>query len=133
MWILRHLAHRGLVASDLLRVYQSVILPCHDYCRVVFHSSLTALQANSLERLQSQALKCIFGYQYSYRALLEMSGLTTLATRREHRCVKFASKTAANPRFAHWFPRAEQPRTLRCRPPFQEFRAKTSKLYNSPL
>ena len=133
MWILRHLAHRGLLAQDLLKVYQSIILPCHDYCSVVYHSSLTAFQANSLERLQSQALKCIFGYQYSYRALLEMSGLPTLEARREARCTRFASKTVANPRFAHWFPRAEQPRTLRNRAVFQESRAKTNRLFKSPL
>ena len=61
MWVLCHLAHRGLDAQDLLRVYQSVILPCHDYCLVVYHSSLTATQTNILEKLQSQEPKCIFG------------------------------------------------------------------------
>ena len=58
MWILRHLGHNGF--NDLLKVYQSMILPCHDYCSVVFHSSLTATQAASLERLQSQAFVCLF-------------------------------------------------------------------------
>ena len=133
MWILRHLAHRGLDAPDLLKVYQSIILPCHDYCSVVYNSSLTATQVQALERLQSQALKCIYGYEYSYRALLEMSGLSTLKERRDARAVRFAQKAAANTRFEGWFPLAPQPRALRSRAPYQEFRAKTCRLQNSPL
>ena len=133
IWVLRHLSHRGLCAADLLRVYQSVILPCHDYCSVVYHSSLTATQSDQLERLQSQALKCIYGYEYSYRALLEISGLKSLRDRREMRCNKFALKTVNNPDYAHWFPLAENQRALRPRPPYREFPARTVRLANSPL
>ena len=134
MWALRHLGHRGMSAQDLVKVYKSVLLPCHDYCSVVYHSSLTATQAHSLERLQAQALKCIFGYQYSYRALLELSGLTSLEQRREERCNRFARKAAANPRYSGWFPEVpEGGRTLRRTNKYQEFRAKTTRLMNSPL
>ena len=133
MWILRHLGHNGFNASDLLRVYQSVILPCHDYCSVVYHSSLTTAQTYSLERLQSQALKCIYGYEYSYRALLEISGLTTLQVRRENRCIKFAQKCLANDRMSGWFPLEANPRPVRDRNRFKEFGARTSRLMNSPI
>ena len=104
MWVLRHLAHRGFTVDDLLKVYTSIILPCHDYCSVVFHSSLTATQSDQLERLQAQALKCIYGYQYSYRELLELTGLSTLKQRREARCLKFALKAVQDPSLADWFP-----------------------------
>ena len=133
MWALRHLGHRGFDADDLLRVYKSCILPCHDYCSVVYHSSLTAVQTQSLERLQSQALKCIYGYEYSYRALLEMSGLTSLHDRRERRCTKFALKTVNNPRFSHWFPLEEHQRQLRHQNHYVEERARTSRLMKSPI
>ena len=133
IWVLRHVAFCGMSAADLRLVYRSVILPCHDYCSVVFHSSLTANQSDQLERLQSQALKCIYGYEHSYRALLEMSGLTTLRERRERRCYKFACKATANVRYSHWFPLQEQRRALRDRPPYQEFPARTGRLMNSPL
>ena len=133
LWILRHLAHCGLSKPDLLRVYQSIILPCHDYCSVVYHSSLTSLQSDQLERLQSQALKSIYGYEHSYRSLLELTGLKTLRDRREARCNRFAVKAASNPRYSRWFPRAEQQRALRRRPQFAEFRARTQRLYSSPI
>ena len=82
-WILVHLGHHGFSKSDLLKVYKSVILPVHDYCSCVYNSSLTATQANALERLQAQALKAIYGYEHSYRSLLEQTGLTTLKARRD--------------------------------------------------
>ena len=133
MWILRHLGHHGFDADDLLKVYKSVILPCHDYCSVVYHSSLTNTQSDALERLQAQALKCIYGYDYSYRALLEMSRLTSLSTRRENRCTKFAEKCLSNDRLKSWFPLQENPRAVRSRNKFKEFGAKTNRLLNSPL
>ena len=51
IWTLRHLHHRGFSQEDLLKVYKSTILPCHDYCSSVFHSSLTLSQTVVLERL----------------------------------------------------------------------------------
>ena len=133
MWILRHLGHRGFSASDLLKVYKASIVPVHDYCSVVYHSSLTQTQSDSLERLQAQALKCIFGYEYSYRALLEMTGLSTLKVRRENRCDKFALKSSADPRFQGWFPLAGATRHVRHRGRYQEIRARTNRLHNSPI
>ena len=110
-----------------------MILPCHDYCSVVYHSSLTATQTNTLERHQAQALKCIYGYEYSYRALLEMSGLPTLQTRRENRCLKFAEKCLTNECLKRWFPLQENVRAVRDRNKFKQFPAKTSRLMNSPV
>ena len=133
MWILRHLGHRGFNSSDLTKVYKSIILPVHDYCSVVYHSSLTNFQSEKLERLQAQALKCIYGYQYSYRELLELTGLQTLRERREARCLKFALKSVANPNLAGWFPLNNNPRQLRHVNRYQEFGAKTTRLQRSPL
>ena len=72
-WILHHLGHRGFSKLDLLAVYKSTILPIHDYCSCVFNSSLTLTQASTLERLQSQALKAIYGYEHSYRQLFPIA------------------------------------------------------------
>ena len=133
MWALRHLGHRGFSSDDLLRVYLSTIVPCHDYCSVVYHSSLTGQQSDALERLQAQALKCIYGYDYSYRALLERTGIPTLRERREARCDKFAFKCASSERFNHWFPREANARPVRDRNMYKEFKARTCRLMNSPV
>lgn len=66
IWILRHLHHNGFSEEELLKVYKSVILPCHDYCSNVYHSSLTLSQTVILERLQAKALKAVYGFEPSY-------------------------------------------------------------------
>ena len=103
-WALTHLGHCGFSKADLLEVFRSSILPVHDYCSCVFNSSLTGTQSDSLERLQANALKAIYGYQYSYRSLLLMSGLKTLKERRDDRDLKFARKCLESEKYKTWFP-----------------------------
>ena len=120
IWSLRHLGHRGLGTADLLKVYESILLPIHDYCSCVYNSSLTVTQMSALERLQAQALKAIYGYEHSYRALLELTGLSTLQERRNMRSDKFVAKCLANPKHKAWFPINEQEPTTRNTLPYKE-------------
>ena len=133
IWTLRHLHHRGFSQEDLLKVYKSTILPCHDYCSSVFHSSLTLSQTVVLERLQSKALKAIYGYEPSYRELVEKSGLTTLRARRELREIKFARKCVSSPRFSRWFPARLPGRETRDGSIYEEQFVRTHRCYNSPV
>ena len=133
IWTLRHLHHRGFSEEDLLRVYKSTILPCHDYCSNVYNSSLTLSQSVVLERLQAKALKAIYGYESSYSTLVEKSGLTTLRARREQRELAFARKCASSIRFAHWFPERLGVRETRGTATYEEKFARTHRCYNSPL
>lgn len=104
LWILKHLAHWGLRKPDLLCVYQSVILPCHDYCSVVYHLSLTSLQSDQLERLQSQALKSIYGYEHLYRSLQQCTSLKSLRDRREAICLIWEDDWTAWISKPFWWP-----------------------------
>ena len=133
IWTLRHLHHNGFSQQDLLKVYKSTILPCHDYCSNVFHSSLTLSQTVALERLQSKALKAIYGFDPSYTELMQKSGLTTLRARRQQRELAFARKCAASDRFGGWFPLRENARETRGGLVYEEKFARTHRCYNSPL
>ena len=133
VWILRHLHHNGFCEADLLKVYKSVILPCHDYCSNVYHSSLTLSQTVILERLQAKALKAIYGFEPSYRELVEKSGLTTLRARRESRELAFARKCASSVRFSRWFPPHTAARDTRGQAQYKEYYARCVRCYNSPL
>ena len=133
VWFLRHLGHLGMNQEDLLAVYKSMILPMHDYCSCVYNSSLTITQSGQLERLQALALKAIYGMEHSYRSLLALSGLPPLKIRRDRRCDKFATKCANSERFGDWFPRNDPLRVTRNPLEFKEERARTKRLYNSPL
>ena len=133
IWTLRHLYHRGFSQEDLVKVYKSTILPCHDYCSTVYHSSLTLSQTIVLERLQAKALRAIFGYDPSYRELVEKAGLTTLRARREARELVFARKCAESARFSQWFPVRESIRDTRDGLTYEEKFARTLRCYNSPV
>ena len=133
IWALRHLGRLGMKEKDLVAVYKSTILPMHDYCSTVFNSSLTITQSGQLERLQAMALKAIYGYEHSYRALLSLSGLSPLKVRRDARGDKFAAKCVANARFGAWFPRHIPQRRTRRPMEYEEHRARTKRLFNSPI
>ena len=99
----------------------------------MYHSSLTLSQSIVLERLQAKALKAIYGYEPSYRELVEKSNLTTLRKRRDDRELAFAAKAAGSVRFNHWFPRHEAVRQVRNSPLYWEEYARCCRCYNSPI
>ena len=103
--MLTKLKYVGVGVEDLLDVYILFIRSCAEYCSVAFHSSLTIEQSEKLERIQKTCLKVILGEMYvSYSAALEMSGLQTLFSRREKRCLNFSLKCLKNSRTSRLFP-----------------------------
>ena len=66
-----------------------MIRPVAEYGCVAYHSSITDKQDEELERLQSHALKCIYGTDQSARQLRERANIQTLRVRREELCDKF--------------------------------------------
>ena len=95
----------GVSTEDLLDVYVLFIRSIVEYCAVVWHSSLTSEQSNSLEMIQKTCLRVILGENYvSYEAALEMCDLVTLSQRREDRCLSFARKCLKHPDLRKIFP-----------------------------
>ena len=106
LWALRHLKRAGMPQTDLLKIYQTVLLPVLDFACPTYHSLLSLTQSNQLEALQKHAVKIIFGFDMSYNDIISEGKIQLLKTRRNTLCVKFAQKAAANPAFgSKWFPR----------------------------
>ena len=103
--LLTKLKYVGVRTEDLLEIYTLYIRSITEYCSVAFHPSLTYEQSQTLERIQRTCLRVILGDMYlSYDSALEMSGLQTLHSRREKRCLDFALKCIKNPRNKVMFP-----------------------------
>ena len=132
-WILTHLSKVGFNEEELVAVYKSVVLPVADYCCPAYHSLLTDIQDQLLERAQVGALRRIFGYGLSARRLRDKAGVQTLRSRRIELTDKFARKAAASSRFCHWFPKNIVRRNTRNPETYKEFFAKCDRLKNSPL
>ena len=132
-WVLGHLKRVGFSDLELVKVYRSVLLPVVDYCCPAYHSMLTDLQDQLLERTQIGALRAIFGYKNTATELRQMAGVTTLRERRVDLTDKFAQKCLTSERFRHWFPASEGRRSGRNTERYREFFAKSDRLKNSPL
>lgn len=129
--------HAGFNRDELAKVYRTMVRPVADYMSVVYHSMMTDRQDEEVERLQSQALKFIYGKDCPYKKMRELAAVETLRSRRVAACDKFASKCASSGRFAHWFPlKVQSRRSTRGaneKEKYQELFARCDRLYNSPL
>ena len=132
-WALRHLAKFGFTKEDLVKVYQSTILPIADYCSPAYHSLLTDGHDQQLEGAQTEALRAIFGYGQSARKLRQEAGIDTLRARRIEATDKFARKCLSNPRFCGWFPKRTGRSSARHAEEYHESYAKCERLRNSPI
>ena len=132
--MLYHLRKAGFKEHELAKVYRTIILPIADYCAAVYHSLLTDEQDQIIERLQAQALKCIYGPFVSYATMREKAEVTTLRQRRIDICDKFAVKCINSRRFTHWFPLRVSGRAGNRRgDKYLEKYARCDRLRNSPL
>ena len=61
-------------------------------------------QDEEIERLQSHALKYIFGWKLPYARMRELADMETLRARRIRLVDAFAGKCLGSSRFAGWFP-----------------------------
>ena len=75
-----------------MRVYKVILRPVHDYLCVVFHSMMSDRQDEEVERLQSHALKYIFGWKLPYARMRELADVETLRARRIRLTDAFAGK-----------------------------------------
>ena len=135
VWSLHHLKRNGFSQPDLVRVYKSMIRPVAEYCSSVYHTMITKSDSEELEQVPMQALKRIYGWQLSYRNLLEKSGIDRLDTRRKESFLKIAEKMAGSSRFSTWFPLRLHRRELAPRnaEKYKIYLASTERYRKSPL
>ena len=108
-----------------------------DYCAPAYHSLLTDEEDEHLERLQSTALKFIYGPGLSAGKMRQRAGIETLRTRRIELSDKFAAKAISNPRCSHWFPLRVAARdtrqNMKMSERYIETKARCDRLHNSPV
>ena len=132
LWVILNLRELGFTEAELVKVYTSYVHPIADYMAPAYHSLLTDAQNEEIERLQSTALKYIFGPFISAGKMREKAGVQTLRQRRIELTDKFAEKALTNPRCRHWFP-LRAARSGRHGEKYLERKARCDRLHNSPL
>ena len=136
MELLRRVASFGASVDDLKNIYVLFIRSQLEQSAVVWHSSLTDMNKNDLERIQKSAFKIILGDKYrSYRKSLQELELDTLEQRRENLCLNFALKAIENEKTKHLFPlrNTENKMKTRNEEMFEVQKANTKRLKDSTI
>ena len=133
VWLLFHLKEAGIKEDRLFKLYCVYIKLILEYCSPVYHSLLTAGQAETLERLQRHAARVCYGNN-NIRDVMQAKGIETLEERRLSRVDRFIQKTVADVRFGPlWYPkRPDDGHGLRERRNFLEDSIRTSRSFNNP-
>ena len=99
------LKYAGVGMEDLINIYILYIRSTLEYCLVLWHSTLTVEQTQSIERVQKTSLKIILGPEYiNYSNALEECGLQPLSERRDARCLQFGLNCLVHPVHQRKFP-----------------------------
>ena len=104
IWMMYHLKRAGFKGRNLYRLYCCYLRTIVEYCSVVYHSLLTAVQSEALERPHRQAIRVCYGNKGQIANVMATEGIETLEARRVRQCDVFIRKAACNPTFAgRWF------------------------------
>ena len=133
IFAIRNLRNAGMPANDLVAVYKSTIRSVLEYAAPVMSPMMNDSMHKKFKKVEKMSLRAIFGFQHDYDDLLDIAAVTTVRSRLESATVKFAESLPGS-KFAHWIPEVP-PRLHDLRNPrrYQEFRANTERLRNSPL
>ena len=105
-----------------------------EYCCVVWHSSITEEERNSIERVQKTALRIILKEDYvDYRSALEMTGLESLHERRAQLALNFAKKCLKSEKTSDLFPLNIKTVNTRPHEKYVVTRARTERLAKSAV
>jgi len=85
LWFLKKLKRAGVSVDDLIYYYQAVIRPLLEYASVVWHSSLSKEQTQTLENVQRRALQIILG-NTSCDSVCRTLEIALLSDRRREHC-----------------------------------------------
>ena len=109
--LLTKLIKFNIPQKDLVTIYCLYIRSVLEFNCVVFHSTLTVEQSDTIERVQRTALRVIIGeYDIDYPQTLTDLNLVTLYERRTLLCLNFAKKCTTSTKNKHLFPLNSPPK-----------------------
>ena len=134
MLILRRLNEFNVDRRDMIKIYILFIRVVIEQSSVVWSSSLTQQDMDSLERTQKVALRIIFQDEYiSYQNALNLSGLLSVSDRYKTLLYKFAVKCVRNPKTEDIIQKNEVCDRLRHKETYAVPMAKKQRLFKSAI
>ena len=81
-WSLIHLGRVGLMGDQLFQMYTVLVRPVIKSNHVIYHSMLTAGQAQDLERMQKRVARLSYSIDADYTEVLRKANFNSLGERR---------------------------------------------------
>jgi hypothetical protein len=135
--MLRSLKRFGFTTSELITVYRGYIRPLLEYSDVIWHSSMTSKQSNTLENIQKRSCRIILRRRFnSYINALQICDLEPLSVRREQHCLSFARSLSLSDRTRKLLPPSRlesHGRHLRNNTTITQINSRTNRFAKSPI
>ena len=101
---MRRLSELGANMEELVDIFVKQVRGLLELAVPAWHGALSQADRMDIERVQKAALHIILGNEYnSYRTALKTLNLTSLDSRRDKLCLKFANKAVKDPKHNKWF------------------------------
>jgi hypothetical protein len=136
MELLRRISNFNAPIRDLVQIYITYIRSILEQSCVIWHSTLTQEDCDSLERVQKNALRNILKERYiGYENSLHIVQLETLFKRREKLLYSFGKKSIHIEQTKHLFTRKKTIHEMNMRRPdiYEVIQANTERLRNSTV
>ena len=122
--------------QDLRKIYITFVRSILEQSAVVWNSSLSVRNKQSLERVKKCAVRSILGRKYTtYKDGLLKLNLQNLKERRKQLCLKFAKKCLSNEKTSKMFPKNQSTHKMEKRRSikFKLAKVKTKRYKNSAI
>ena len=103
IWKLRWLKALGASRRILRLIYFQHTKSILEFGSPAWSSALINTEREKIQHVQKVALRLIYGWNNSYKKLLSLSNLSTLALIKEKLSPQFWKKAAKHPKFKQWF------------------------------
>ena len=104
LWVVRRLKGLGANEDELIDIFVKQVRSILELAVPAWHGALTQENRMDIERVQKAALHIVLGNDYtSYKNALKTLNLSSLDSRRDKLCLKFANKAVKNPKHNKWF------------------------------
>ena len=135
LWSMRRLSTMGASVDDLKDVYTKQVRSVLELAVPAWQAAITQAERHDIERVQKTALHIMLGDSYkNYGDALGLVGLDTLEWRRQKLCLKFAKKSAKDPKHKTWFKECNgKPNTRQEKNKYWPVYSDHDRYYKSPI
>ena len=134
IWVLRNLRRNGISEERCLMVYKAQVRSIIDYGGPVYWPLINESDCSELDRVQSSALKTIYGFDYSYNEVLQKANVKKISERLKKLTEEFVWKEYKNGNQRMWFqPREEISMQLRNRREVEEDQSRQVRMFKGPI